>query len=226
MTAVFLQVRLDSSRLPRKALLELAGVTVLEHAMQALDLVRADRRVLLTTKDSAAEIKPIAESAGWNVFIGSKDDVLDRFVMAAREFNADRIIRATGDNPLVSAEMANAAQDLADRTGAAYAGFSELPVGSGVEVIRTAALEEAWSEARDPYEREHVAPFLYRRPERYHIVVNPAPEGFRSPGTRITLDTPDDYEFLTQLFDRFYQGQPISLKRVVPYLQDRRANAG
>jgi spore coat polysaccharide biosynthesis protein SpsF len=110
LTAVFLQVRLDSSRLPRKALLELAGVTVLEHAMQALDLVRADIRVLLTTKDSAAELKPIAESAGWNMFIGSKDDVLDRFVMAAREFNADRIIRATGDNPLVSAEMANAAQ--------------------------------------------------------------------------------------------------------------------
>lgn len=194
--------------------------------MQALDQVRADLRVLLTTEDSAAELGPIAESAGWDVFIGSKDDVLDRYMTAARQFNADRIIRATGDNPLVSAEMANAAQDLAHRSGAAYAGFSELPVGSGVEVIRRAALEEAWSESQDPYEREHVAPFLYRHPERFKIVVDPAPEGFRSPGTRITLDTPDDYKLLAELFDRLYRGQPIGLKQVIPFLQNRLANAG
>lgn len=194
--------------------------------MTALNSVRGDQRVLLTTEDSESRLRPLAEKAGWGVFVGPKDDVLARFVLAARETGADRLVRATGDNPLVSAAMANAALTLSDETGAHYAGFGDLPVGSGVEVIDVGALEEAYSEAEDPYEREHVAPFLYRRPERFRIEIPLAPEEFRARGTRITLDTEDDYSFLKRLYDDLYGGVPLELETVVPYLREITANAG
>ena len=219
-TSVFLQVRLDSSRLPRKALLPLADRLVVEHAMRALDAVRADSRMLLTTDDSAAELTPLAEKAGWGLFIGPKDDVLERFVLAARQTGCTRIVRATGDNPLVSAMMANRALELYDATEADYAGLAGLPVGSGVEVIRTSCLEQAWKEAEDPYEREHVAPFLYRRPERYRIVIPEAPESCRAPGRRITLDTREDHERLKRIYGDLYRGRPLELGDVVPWLND------
>ena len=226
MTSVFLQMRLDSTRLPRKALLPLGDRTVAEHAMRALDAVRADHRMLLTTADSADELAPVAERAGWRLFVGPKDDVLKRFLLAAAETGADRIVRATGDNPLVSAAMADATQDLADETGADYAGFRDLPVGSGVEVVNVRALELAGAEATDPYEREHVSPFLYRRPERFRIEVPPAPEACRAPGRRITLDTPEDYAFLERLYADLYEGEPLDLDRVVPWLLDHPSDAG
>ena len=226
LTSVFLQVRLDSSRLPRKALLPLADRPVVEHAMRALDGVEADHRMLLTTEDSVEELSPPANKAGWEIFVGPKEDVLERFVLAARKSGADRIVRATGDNPLVSASMANAALELSSRTGADYAGFSGLPVGSGVEVIDVSALEEAWSEAADPYEREHVAPFLYRRPERYRIEIPQAPDSFRAPGVRITLDTAEDYAFLQKLYAELYSGEVLDLDSVVPWLKNRGLDAG
>ncbi len=224
-TSVFIQVRLDSSRLPRKALLKLADLTVIEHAMRALDSVEADSRMLLTTEDSESELRPLAENAGWGIFTGSKDDVLARYVLAARETGARKLVRATGDNPLVSAAMANAALKLSNETGAAFAGFSELPLGAGVEIVDVPSLEEAYIEAEDPYEREHVSPFLYRRPERYRIEVPPAPDGYRAPEGRITLDTLEDYAFLKQLFNDLYTGIPLDLDTVVPYLLESVVNA-
>ncbi len=226
MTGVFLQVRLDSSRLPRKALLPLAGPVVVEHAMRALNRVKADIHMVVTTEDSFAELAPFAERAGWDIFSGPRDDVLARYVLAARHTGCSRIIRATGDNPLVSADMANRAVLLAENSGADYAGFASLPLGSGVEVIRTRALEEAGEESGDPYEREHVAPFLYRRPERFKVVVPEAPESFRAPDSRITLDTPADYRFLQQLFAELYRGTPLELDTVIPWLKAHPRNAG
>jgi len=225
MTAIFLQVRLDSTRLPRKALLELAGLSVVEHAMRSLNGVSADVRVLLTTGDSAGELEMPARSAGWEVFTGPKDDVLERFILASRRYGVQRIVRATGDNPLVSASMAEAALDLSRETLADYAGFGALPLGSGVEILDAAALEEAYRDAEDPYEREHVAPFLYRHPERFRIVVPEAPESCRGPGMRLTLDTPEDYTFLAQLFDELYEGEPLDLDRVLPWLRQRDGDA-
>jgi hypothetical protein len=160
------------------------------------------------------------------MFIGSKDDVLDRFVMAAREFNADRIIRAYRRQSASFGRNGHAAQDLADRTGAAYAGFSELPV----DPVSKSSEQRRWKRPGRKLEIRMSGSMWHRfctdaRNDITSWWIRHL-RGFRSPGTRITLDTPDDYEFLTQLFDRFYQGQPISLKRVVPYLRDRLANAG
>jgi len=224
-TSVLLQVRLDSTRLPRKALLKLSGLTVVEHAMRALDTVEADHRMIVTTEDSEKELRPLTEKCGWGLFVGSKDDVLARYVLAARNTGASRIVRATGDNPLVSASMANGALRLFDESEADFAGFSELPLGAGVEVVRAESLEEAYAEAEDPYEREHVSPFLYRRPERFRIVVPPAPDGYRAPGTRITLDTPEDYAFLKTLYDELYTGIPLDLDTVIPWLTRSTADA-
>ena len=219
MTAVFLQVRMDSSRLPGKALLPLADRTVIEHAIRALDGVPTDIHCILTTEDSVTALEIPARKYGWDVFVGPKDDVLARYVLAARKFDVDRLVRATGDNPLVSRIMANSALDLAVESGAAYAGFSGLPIGAGVELISVEKLEEAFREATDPYEREHVAPFLYHHPERYQLEIPPAPPEFCAPDIRITLDTPEDYAFLQQLYRDLYSGEILDLDVVVPYLK-------
>ena len=75
---IFLQVRLNSSRMPGKALLNLAGKVLVQHTIERLSVVPADVRAILTTKESEEALKDIAEANGWEVFCGDAQNVLKR----------------------------------------------------------------------------------------------------------------------------------------------------
>lgn len=217
-TGVFLQARLGSARLPRKALLPLAGLFSVEHAMMALRGLSADVHALLTDEASYSELQPLAHKWGFVTFQGPPDDVLARYALAARHYRVERIVRATGDNPLVSVTLAEALLRLHRAERADYSAFDGAPIGTGVEAVEAEALLAADREAEDPYEREHVCPFLYRRPDRFAIHRPPVPRDLRLPSASVTLDTPEDYRFLTRLFDELYEGKPLDTHRVVGWL--------
>lgn len=218
MIGVLIQVRLGSTRLPGKALLPLAGRPLIAHVMSALRSVCADRWALITDPDSAEALKPVARKGDYELFVGDAHHVLNRYVTAARAFDVTTIVRATGDNPLVSAALAQSACDLHLQESADLTGWDDLPVGTGVEVVERAALEIALSESIDPYEHEHVTPFLYRRRDRFRVVRRPAEGRFRVPDARVTVDTENDYRQIQRLFGDCYRGVPIEIEEVVQWL--------
>lgn len=201
MTGVILQARLGSTRLPRKALLPLGGGTLLESALRRLSRVRADAYVLATEERSAPEFRDLALACGFSLFVGPEDDVLARYCLAIRAFHIDVVVRATGDNPFVSPEAASCLLEDPRTAQADYSSYQGLPLGQGVEVVKAAALLAAEAEAQDPYEREHVCPFLYRRPERFSIYRPQAPERFRAPEARVTVDTSADYRWALKVVE-------------------------
>lgn len=219
-TAVFLQARIMSTRLPRKALLPLAGKPSIEHAMEALRMVRADAHVLLTDPESVRELAEPAAGCGFDLFPGPREDVLARYAMAARKYRVDRYFRATGDNPLVSCELAEALHELHEQEDADFSGFLGPPLGTGVELVETPALLAADAESNDPYEREHVSPFIYRRPERFRVRRPWASEEVSYPSASVTMDTPEDYELLCRIFDDLYDGRPIKTELLVEWLRE------
>ena len=206
---IVVQARLGSTRLARKALLPLGGATLLDMVLSRLLLVEADLRVLATEPSSAGELGPIARRQGFELFVGPEDDVLGRYCMAAKEFSLDRLIRATGDNPLVCHEAANLLMASREGREADYASQVGLPLGMGVESVAVEALVRAASEAHDPYEREHVCPYLYNHPARFSIARPEAPAAYRFPEGRLTVDTQRDYEFVRGLYGAHYDGRPI-----------------
>lgn len=214
-SAVFLQVRLASSRLPRKAFLKLAGKTVIEHAMEALAALETDRHLIVTDGESAPALLEMSQRCAFEVFAGDADDVLKRFVDAAHAYRIDTIVRATGDNPLVSAQIARRALTLYHDAAADYAGVVGTPLGTGVEILRTAALAEVLAHSTEQYDHEHVSPGLYRNPDRFRIATETAPAEWHLPDMRVTLDTPADYARLASLFDKLYRGRPIEVGELV-----------
>jgi spore coat polysaccharide biosynthesis protein SpsF len=225
MIGVLLQVRLDSSRLPNKALLELGGRSVIEHAMLSLRRVPASVRAIVTDEESSELLEPRATKCGFDTFVGPRDDVLERYVLAARAYGLTQVVRATGDNPLVSWELARLALRERALRNADYCGFDGPPLGTGVEVVEAAALERAVRETRSPYDREHVTSYVYRHPHEFSVMRLPAPAAYCLPHARVTLDTADDYRFLCTVFDALYNGTPIPARRLVRWLGSEAASA-
>jgi spore coat polysaccharide biosynthesis protein SpsF len=191
-TALVLQARLDSTRLPGKCLLPLGDTPLILMVMEALRAVPADLHVLACAEDCAASFGPLAEQGGFTIFPGPKDDVLARYCRVIRRFGVDRVIRATGDNPFVFAAAAEAVNAEALALEADYAAYRGLPLGAGVESVAAEALLRAEAEAEAPEEREHVCPYLYGRPELFALHQPLAPQKWRG-RARLTVDTAEDY---------------------------------
>jgi len=227
---VFLQVRLDSTRLPQKALLPLSGKPVVELAMEALKKVPADVYALLTDRDSYKALSGHASAAGFETFIGPKEDVLQRYADAINYFQVDTVIRATGDNPLVSGECGAQLLELYNEhqweRQVDYSGFEGLPVGTGVECVRAEALLRADREAESCYDREHVCPYLYNHPDIFRVYRPPAPKECFFPGMRVTLDTDRDYRRLQTIFNTLYSGTPITTKELIRGISQHHMIAG
>ena len=207
MTSIILQARLDSSRLPGKAMLPLAGKPLVLRVMEALNNINADLRILACPEDSIDTFLPIADEAGFEIIAGPKEDVLERYCMVIRKHSIDTVIRATGDNPFVFADTANMLFNEASAINADYAGFLELPYGAGVEYVSAKALLRAADEAVLPQEREHVCPYLYNNPQIFNLYRPAAPMLWRFPDIRLTVDTQEDFERAVMLYDAL-EGNP------------------
>ncbi len=192
-TGIVVQMRLDSTRLPGKALLRIGGTNLAGMVLRRLRACAADAYVLATDADGASALADVAGEFGFSVFAGPKDDVLARYAMAAQAFALERVIRATGDNPFVSVTLADRAVQVALESGADYVGLVGMPVGMGVEVINVPALYKASKEATSAFDREHVCPYLYGNPAVFSIQRPECPLEYRLPEARVTVDTPADF---------------------------------
>lgn len=216
-TGIFVQVRLASTRLARKALLPLAGTTVIGHVMRALARVPAEVRALLTDPASLDALTPEAASCGFLAIAGHPDDVLARFAEAARRLEVRRIVRATGDNPLTCPRLAREILVIHETRHADLSHFLGCPWGTGIEVIEAGALFAAERDAARIDEREHLTTFLYRHPERFSIVEEQAPPDCYMPEARVTVDTAEDYARVIRLFADVYRGEPLEADAVAAW---------
>lgn len=224
---IVLQVRIGSTRLPGKLLFPLCGMTVFEHILRRLQKTSRTCGLVVATTDSTAPfIRDTAKRYGAGVVVGSEEDVLSRYVLAVERYEIRNVIRATGDNPLVSIEYLVRALELHRVENADLTAFPDLPYGTGIEVIKSTALVTADRRACDPLEREHITQYLYRHPTRFRIVVGTPDDAFFRRELRLTVDTKEDYDRMVRIYGALYRGSPIGLHRVIEYLDTAGIPAG
>jgi len=201
-TAIILQARMGSRRLPGKALMALGGRSILEHCLVRLATSELPVIVATTALPEDDVIEAETRRAGALVFRGDSDNVLGRYIAAARAFEVETIIRATGDNPLVDSDGPRRVLELARNVRADHVVECGLPVGAAVEAVALTALERADALITDPYDREHVTSLL-RRDVRFQSLRAMAPRHLRRPGLRLTVDTQEDFDFVARVLEGF-----------------------
>ncbi len=207
-----IQARMGSSRLSNKVLLPLAGKTVLEHVVERTQRARRVGGVVVATTvnvDDLAIVRLCAERS-ISLYIGSEEDVLDRYYQAARLFRADHVVRITADCPAIDPQVIDrvVAEHLTGGSDLTSNVLKETyPDGEDVEVVTFAGLARAWKEATLPSEREHVTPFIKNHPEMFRLgsVANEADLS----QMRWTLDNKEDYAFLKKVFNALSQKKKL-----------------
>jgi len=218
-----LQVRVNSKRLPRKLLLPLNGLSIFEHILIRLLQAKETAGVIVaTTQNTLPWINDINRRYGIKVFAGDEDDVLGRYVKAIEMYNIGTVVRATGDNPLVSTDYLDRTVRLHLNSDADLTTFPDLPLGTGVEVISAKLLVEADRMGKKPYEREHITQYIYSNESRYKVLRGIPEKKFNRPDLRLTVDTEEDYRKMLQIYKALYRGRPIELKEVIEYLDSLR----
>jgi spore coat polysaccharide biosynthesis protein SpsF len=219
-TAV-IQARMQSKRLPGKALLELGGKPLLAHVIDRTQRIEGVDAVVVATSigEENAPLIELARSMSAGVFVGSIDNVLERYYLSAVEFGGDYIVRVTGDNPFTDPEYASMAVEIALESSADLCSLSRLPLGTAVEIIRREALEEAYRQHVKPYHREHVTPYIKEHPELFRIERPAANIRNPYPDLRLTVDTAEDYRLASMLYDALYNGEIFPLADVIQYVK-------
>jgi spore coat polysaccharide biosynthesis protein SpsF len=222
-----IQARLGSTRLPGKALADLAGRPVLAHvAERAAAIPGVDGVVLATTVSTADDLlEAFAGRAGIGCVRGSEADVLDRFLLASREAGAGAVVRITADCPLLDPEVSGrvVAEYVARRPGVDYVSNVHPPTypdGLDTEMFSAEALETAWREARLPSEREHVTPYIWKHPERFRLANVEHEEDLSA--HRWTVDTEADLAFVRSVFEGLGAGAArAGMRQVLRLLGER-----
>jgi spore coat polysaccharide biosynthesis protein SpsF len=201
-----IQARMGSTRLPGKALMDLAGKTVLARVVERVSRMNRIQSVVVATSVNR-ENEPIAVECGRlgiHCFRGSEYDVLDRYAGAAREYKAEAIVRITADCPLIDPEISDSVVSEFVQRRADYASNifpRTYPRGLDTEVFTRDALEQAWKHATEAHQREHVTPYLYEHPQVFRLASIQADAEYAY--YRWTLDTQEDLELIRSIYSRF-----------------------
>jgi spore coat polysaccharide biosynthesis protein SpsF (cytidylyltransferase family) len=196
-----IQCRLNSTRLPKKALADLYGSPLINHViLRAQQVRRVDKVVLnIPHKDvelfgRPCEIYPVENQ---------EQDVLASFVRIAKFEQADAVMRVTGDCPLFAPDAADLVVDrflCADADYVSNVGtvageqvYTKWSDGFDCELFGTEILLRAERETRDnPYHRQHVTSWM--RVQKHYPLCQyvHAPRDFSA--LKCSVDTKDDLE--------------------------------
>ena len=230
-----IQARMGSTRFPGKVLQPILDKPMLWYIVERLQFISGIEKIIVATSDKKTDdpIAQFCESEGIDYFRGSETDVLDRFYQASKNENPEAVIRITGDCPLIDPNLIKRLLlqfidssnldhiGLATGAGVANDDFNKgrFPDGLDAEVIRFKALEYAWLEAKNPLEREHVTPFIWKHPDRFQLGCLTSDKDYSS--MRWTVDRTEDFELIKDIYNALYEKNPcFGLEDILTYLEN------
>ena len=200
------QARMGSTRMPNKVMKPIGGIPMIELLLARLAGSKEVDQIIVATsadKRNMALVEHVRK-LGFSCEKGSENDVLDRYVNAAKKHNADVIVRITGDCPLVDSKLVDEAirrfkiEDI-DYLCNNYP--PTYPDGLDIEVCSFKALDRASSETTESFDREHVTPYL-RKPGKFKTLTLKYSRDLSA--MRWTVDEPADFSVIEKIFQYFY----------------------
>ncbi|MBF0479371.1 MAG: NTP transferase domain-containing protein [Candidatus Omnitrophica bacterium] len=202
-----IQARMGASRLPNKMLLSLRGTPLIDWVIGRVSQAAKIDQVVVAIPDTADNqvLADHVRKQGGTVFLGSENDVVDRFAQAAQKVNATHIVRVCADNPFIAWECIDDLIDFYMYNPCDYVynhipRNNKFPDGLGAEMVARSVLERINSEAKMPAQREHVFNYIWDNPDKFSIkTFDPLNKFLWHPELKLDIDTAEDLGKLAKL---------------------------
>lgn len=220
-----LQGRFSSRRLPGKVLKPLLDRPMILRQIERLDRCATIDGLIVATsvEESDAAIAETCANASVSCLRGPLDDVLARFCQVIDSCKPDHVIRLTADCPLTDWSVVDKLVQLHLDTDADYSTNAlqrTFPKGLDCEIVRADVLRRIQDETDSPFDREHVTPYIYRPNTEYSIshLTQDTDLSF----LRWTVDLPEDFEFVSAVYEYLYEDNSAFTSDAVLELLQRR----
>jgi len=219
-----IQARVGSTRLPGKVLIKVGEKPIIEHVYNRVSKASLIDEIFIATsinKENLPLVKYCSEN-NIRVFIGSENDVLDRFYQLAKLLNPNHIVRITADCPMIDHEVIDMVIKKHLDTKADYTSNAlnqTYPDGLDVEIFKFEVLQKAWEEARLESEREHVTSFIYKN--KSFFTIQSIDSRINYGNYRLTVDNPEDLKLFQTLYKNLYIKDPcFGLQSILDFIKD------
>ena len=198
---------MGSSRLPGKMMLPLQGIPVVEWVFRRTKSAQSIQNIVFAIPATADNdvLNNYLTGMGANVFRGNEKDVVERFFLAAKEWNASHIVRICADNPFVTGTEIDHLVKFYFEMDCDYAynhipRNNRYPDGMGAEIVSFRILQTIHEEAGVDDHREHIFNYIWANPGKFKILTfDPEDERLAQPDIKLDLDTLQDYEKLCSM---------------------------
>ena len=225
---IIVQARFGSTRLPGKVMKILEDKLVLQHVIERLRKSKYVRNVIICTSIFTKDdiIFNFCKENNILCFRGSEQNVLERYYETAKYFDSKYVVRVTSDCPLVDSKFIDLMIEKyfelnLNYLGPKYYGNHMFPDGFNCEIFNFDLLEEAYKNA-NINEIEHVTTYIikkYKTIEFDYPINYQKYENIDFCKLHLSLDTPDDYILLTQIYKNVYKNNNnFVIEDVLEYL--------
>jgi spore coat polysaccharide biosynthesis protein SpsF len=208
LTAIITQARTGSTRLPGKIFMPVKGKPLLHYHLNRL-LKTGARIIIATTRNEADnQVQEYAEENNLSCFRGSESNVLSRFYHAALANHLSTIVRVTSDCPLIDPQLISENLMKYNRLGNPDLYMSNtlertFAIGFDFEIFSFKLLKEAFENASDPEDLEHVTPFIWKNKSGKTQFLNVS-QPVNNSNLRVTVDTSEDFKLISHLIEKHH----------------------
>jgi spore coat polysaccharide biosynthesis protein SpsF len=199
-----IQARMDSSRLPGKVMKSIKGKPLIWYITSSLKKSKfIDTLAVITSNSSSnSKLTNFLKNEDILFFIGSEDNVLERYYLAAKNFDAELIVRITGDCPLIDYKIVDSVIQKAIETKCDYASNvneRSFPRGYDTEVFTMEILQYMFENTNDPDDLEHVTLFIRKNLDKYKTKEISTSQ--KHDNWRLCVDTLEDFELIKTILE-------------------------
>lgn len=205
MNLLTIEARVNSKRLPGKVLEELDSIPIIKIIYEkSKNLKFVDKAIVATTESKKDDV--LCEFLDKNripFFRGSEEDVWLRLRECCRKFNANNLIKLTGDNPFIDQNIISEAFNFFiyknDIDILCVCDKRSVPIGLDFEILKANPLIESYKFEREDYDKEHATTFLKRFFNKFDYFPKNLISKDLIKDVELTIDTKEDLEFARKI---------------------------
>ena len=229
---IFLQCRINSSRLAKKATRILCNKKMIEHQIERLKRCKKINNVILCTSTNSENdiLIEIANNMGIKHYRGPEDNVLERFYNCAINFNTKNIVRCTGDCPLIDPSLIDLLCENFLEKNINHLNFrnkditrnNNFPDGFDAEIFTFEVLEEAYKNEISDFGKEHVTPYIVEKYGKNYCEI-PNVKQYDLDNFHYSVDTEEDFKKIEEIYNELYpKNNKFSIYDVLNYIHDKK----